>query len=262
MVARLAHYQEVKGSNPFSAIPPAGGQAAQQGNNEGQQAGGFMSFRDKFKGLIAEDKAKDADAVFDELDKVLDTQAKDLRDLKTQLRQKDGIKPEDLAVLEAENTKLKADLSEAQKTSKKYEAEAKGATEKLAAEQGAISKLLVDNGLTEGLTKLKIKPEHLPYVKAGLSSRIALETDGDMRKAIVMTKDKDGKDVKLTLSDFLEKHWATGEGKAFIPADQNAGGGGGPPSGGNGKVMKNAEFDQLRPADQAKFINAGGRTED
>lgn len=218
-----------------------------------------MSFRDKFKGLIPEDKAKDADAVFDELDKVLDGQAKDLRELKAQLRQKDGIKPEDLTALETENAQLKQQNAELSKSVKKFETDAKSATEKLTAEQSRIRNLEVDRALTEQLTKAKVKPELMAAAKALLKSGTDLEQDGDGFKVVAKWKDKDGKDAAGPLSDFIEKTWAQGEGKAFILADGNGGGGSRQPGGsGSGKTLSRAQLEALPPEQQIAFAKEGG----
>ena len=219
-----------------------------------------MSFRDKFKGLIPEDKAKDADAVFDELDKVLDGQAKDLRELKTQLRQKDGIKPEDLAALEQENATLKSQNAELSKAAKKFETDAKGAAEKLTAEQKRIQNLEVDRALTESLTKAKVKPELLAAAKALLRDGITLEPEGDAYKAVAKWKDKDGKDSAGSHSDFIDKNWTQGEGKAFILADGNGGSGGREPGRQQGgKTIPRADFDAKNPAEKAALIKEGVR---
>lgn len=217
-----------------------------------------MSFRDKFKGLIAEDKAKDAEALFDELDDTLNTYAQDIRKLKQTVREKDGIKPEDFQALEAERDQLKAQNAELSKAAKKFETDAKGATEKLTAEQKRIQNLEVDRALTESLTKAKVKPELMAAAKAYLRDRITLEPEGDAYKAVAKWKDKDGKEAAGSLSDFIEKNWTQGEGKAFILADGNGGSGFRDPKGGAGKVMSKSEFDALRPAEQAKWINSGG----
>lgn len=219
-----------------------------------------MSFRDKFKGLIAADKAEAAEALFDELDETLNGYSADIKKLKASIREKEGVKPEQLAELENENTQLRTQVADLTKSVKKFEGEAKSATEKLTAEQARIQNLEVDRALTEQLTKAKVKPEHMPYVKAGLREKLAMEADGDAFKVVAKFKDKDGKDVAASLSDFIEKTWATGDGKAFIPADGNGGGGGRDPgrAGGSGKTATRAQVQAMNPADQLAFARDGG----
>lgn len=151
--------------------------------------------------------------------------------------------------LTEQNKKLTKDLDTTSKENGRVKQEL---TDKLASEQRAISQMLVDSGLSEGLAKLKVRPEHIAILKDALSKRATVESEGDVRKAMVMTKDKDGKDLKLPLSDYLEKHWATSdEGKAFLPGSGNSGSGGAGAGGGQGAIGDAARYAELNAKDPA-----------
>lgn len=152
---------------------------------------------------------------------------------------------EDAAKLAEENAKLQEQLDSQAKelkksgeSLKKLEADkAKVEQEfgtKLAGEQAAINRLLVEEGLTKGITQIGItKPAQVAAVRALLKEKgiLSVEAEGDVRKAVAKLM-KDGKETKLDLDAYL-KDWATSEeGKEFVPAAQNQGGGAG---GGTGK---------------------------
>jgi hypothetical protein len=134
--------------------------------------------------------------------------------------------------LAEENAKLQEQNEKLDKAFKKLELE-KGKIEKdlsaqLASEQAAISKLLVEDGLTNALTKAGVtNPTLLASARALLKERgiVKIKTEGDVRRAIAILK-KDGKDVELELETFVAKEWVSSdEGKVFVPASRNAGGG-------------------------------------
>lgn len=221
-----------------------------------------MSFRDKIASLISEDKRKDAEAIFDELDSVLDGYSRDVRELKRSLREKDGIKPEEFASLEKENQTLKDQLSEQSKALKKAELEGKALSEKLVGEQNAINRLVLEDGLTKGLTELGItKPAMVAAARALLKDKgiLSVKTDGEARAAIAKLK-KDGKDLELDLGAYL-KDWAgSDEGKEFIPASGNGGSGSGKPQGKAGdKVVNRSDWEGMKPAEQVAFVRDGGK---
>lgn len=100
------------------------------------------------------------------------------------------------------------------------------ATTSATSEKNAVERLLLDNGLTEALTKANVRKEFLPAARALLKERgiLSVKSEGDTRKAIAKLI-KDGKESELDLGEYIEKHFASSdEGKAFIPAGQNSGG--------------------------------------
>jgi len=152
----------------------------------------------------------------------------ELKAAKTSLREKDGIKPEDFAKLEQVNAELVAKLAETTGLLKKTTKERDDSIAIAQVELTANHKLLVDNGLTEALTKAGIRKELLPAARALLKEQgiISVESEGDVRRAVA--KLTDGK--LLPLEEYVSKHFAVSdEGKAFIPADGNSGGGSGGP---------------------------------
>lgn len=112
--------------------------------------------------------------------------------------------------MQAENDKL----------SKKYEADTKKLNESLNNANSALNKHLIDGSLSDSLLKAGVKPEYLEATKALLRGNASLKDESGELKAYV--KDK-------PLNDFV-KEWASGEGKAFIGANEGQGGGA---SGGN-----------------------------
>lgn len=214
-----------------------------------------MSFRDKLLAFIPEDKRKDAESVLDDLDTTLDSQAKDLREIKAELRKSTGIKPEDLTALENENKTLTAQIAETGKALKVAQAAQKAAEdakttvekefgEKLTSEQAAINRLLVEDGLTKGLTGLGIVKPAMQAAAAALLKQkgvFSVKAEGDIRKAIAKAQ-KDGKDVELGLDEYL-KTWAqSDEGKEFVPASLNQGGGA---RGGSGQRQQSQDGPKL-----------------
>ena len=198
-----------------------------------------MSFRDKLQGLIPEEKRKDADSIFDELDETLDGYSRDIKTLKADLRKNTGVKPEDLAALEEENATLRTQVADTGKALKETQKALKTAEdtkaavekefgEKLTSEQAAINRLLVEDGLTKGLTGLGIVKPAMQAAAAALLKQkgvFSVKAEGDIRKAIAKAQ-KDGKDIELGLDEYLKTWAASDEGKEFVPASMNQGGGG------------------------------------
>lgn len=127
------------------------------------------------------------------------------------------INPEDVEKLESRIEELTGQLSEAQKTAKKATTDAEKATKALADAEGFTQRLLVDNGLTDALTKAGVSnPVHLKAAKALLNGQVQIVADGDNKVAKVGDK---------ALADFIGE-WAKGdEGKFFVAAPNNSGGG-------------------------------------
>lgn len=156
------------------------------------------------------------------------------------------INPEDVEKLESRIEELTGQLTEAQKTAKKATTEAETAKKALADAEGFTQRLLVDNGLTDALTKAGVSnPVHLKAAKALLAGQIEVVNEGD------------GKAVKFNgkpLSDGVGE-WAKGdEGKFFVAAPNNSGGGANGGSGGSG--TKPTDLKTIDPGDRAARIAA------
>lgn len=134
------------------------------------------------------------------------------------LRKESAIKPEDLEAVEKERDELKTALTTAQKEAKTFSEAAKKADEALKTEATFNHRLLVENGLTDELTKAGVtNPAFLKAVKSTLASQVAVVVEGDTR--IAKAGDK-------PLADFVKEWAASDEGKHFIAAPNNSGGGG------------------------------------
>lgn len=133
------------------------------------------------------------------------------------LRKESAIKPEDLEAVERERDELKTALNTAQKEAKSFKELATSADEALKAESTFNHRLLVDNGLTDELTKAGvINPAFLKAVKSTLANQVKVITEGDQR--IAKAGDKN-------LTDFVKEWAASDEGKHFVQAPTNSGGG-------------------------------------
>jgi hypothetical protein len=142
------------------------------------------------------------------------------------------IDPETVAKLEDEIERLKGDLTTANKAAKTATTDAEKARKALESAEGFTQKLLVDNGLTDALTKAGVtNPVHLKAAKSMLAGQVQIVADGDNKVAKVGEK---------ALAEFAAE-WAKGdEGKHFVAAPANGGGGsqggGGAPSNIKGKL--------------------------
>lgn len=151
------------------------------------------------------------------------------------------IDPETVTKLEDQIEALKGELTTAQKAAKTATSDAEKARKALEAAEGFTQRLLVDNGLTDALTKAGVtNPVHLKAAKALLAGQVQIVADGDSKVAKVGEK---------ALADFATE-WAKGdEGKFFVAAANNGGGGssggGNPP--GNGKTT---DLSKIDPADK------------
>ena len=155
------------------------------------------------------------------------------------------------ALSEAKDT-AEAKLAEALKTVKQATAQAEKDRKALEAETGYVSKLLIDNGLTDALLKAGVKPEMSKAVKAMLTGQVSLKVEGDKRLAVVGDK---------ALGDFVTEWAQSDEGKHFVAAPANQGGGanGGAQGAGKSKVMARAAYEQLPPDQKMAFIKDGGK---
>jgi hypothetical protein len=166
------------------------------------------------------------------------------------------IDPSEHAALQSELDATQAKLAEATKALKAANTEAEKVKKAYENESKLTHNLLVENGLTDALTKAGVtNPVHLRAAKAMLSGQVQLVAEGDNRIAKVGDK---------ALADYVGE-WAKGEeGKYFVAAQQNGGGGapGGAGKGGNAKTLTRTAFDGLDVAAKSKFIADGGTVTD
>lgn len=166
------------------------------------------------------------------------------------------IDPKEIEDRDNEIEALKSQLGEAQKTVKLATTEAEKAKKALEGAEGFTQKLLVDNGLTDALTKAGVtNPVHLKAAKSMLAGQVAIVADGDNRMAKIGDKD-----LAAAIGE-----WAKGdEGKFFVAATQNNGGGanGSNSSGGNSKTVDRSQFDAMNHVQRAEFAKGGGTVTD
>lgn len=151
------------------------------------------------------------------------------------LRKESAIKPEDVEKLESQIDTLKADLATAQTEAKTFKTNAEKIQKTLETESSFNHKLLVDNGLTDELTKAGVtNPAFLKAVKSTLAQQVKVVIEGEQR--IAKAGDK-------SLTDFV-KEWATSdEGKHFVSATNNSGGGS---QGGGGGGQSNQQLTSVQ----------------
>lgn len=163
-----------------------------------------------------------------------------------ELSGEEGGKVSELESRIEELTAANAALDKAAKAAEtKRVAAEKERDDKVGASESAIHQLLIDGGLTSALAG-KVKPAHLEAVKGLLSRSFVVESDGTVRKAVAVVKDKDGKEKKIGVDDYL-KEWFAGEtGKEFALDQGGSGGGaGGSGAGGAGPTGKRARYEAL-----------------
>lgn len=190
----------------------------------------------KVKAAIAEQvkiQIADATAEMEEANRLLSTNNKDLtKQLRAARAKADGVNPEEFQKLQEQNEALTTQLKEVQDTMKKEVAtltkERETLTASLQKEQGFTRQLLVDNGLTESLSKVGVESAFMPAVKAFLGSKVSIVEDGENRKAMV---------GDVPLSDFITKWSGSDEGKVYVKAPAN-GGGSAPGSTSQGQQIK------------------------
>lgn len=216
----------------------------------------IASFRSEFT------KGEKADrAVLEELiDQMEPIASRDYATIKKLEKRAEGKTEADVSALEDRIQELTESLDTMKRESEKQIKSLSTERDKLRgeadAERGAVSKLILEGGLTEALTKAGIRKELLPAARALLKERGALtvKVDGEARKAVAM---KDGKE--LDLESFVSEFVGSDEGKAYIPGGLNSGGGA---QAGNGgavtKSMPLAQYNALSPKEQAAHLRDGG----
>jgi len=122
--------------------------------------------------------------------------------------------------LKDEKTKLEHEHGKALKQVEKFAAD----NETL---NGTLTRLIKDDGITNQLAKIGVKPEYMEATKALLRDKV----DVVENKAVVGDKG---------LEEFM-KEWSTTDGKAFIAEPANGGGGANGGNGLNGGAQKEPE---------------------
>ena len=90
-----------------------------------------------------------------------------------------AIDPAEVEKLQEKIDKLESDLTTSQKALKDGQKTFEKLTGDLKTEQGFVSKLLLDNGLTDSLVKAGVAKQFLPAVKSMLSGQAQIKIDGE-----------------------------------------------------------------------------------
>lgn len=184
------------------------------------------------------------------LDEVMD----EAKDAKRKLRAASEIKPEDMAALENEVDRLKADNVKLTKDAKDAAKAAETATKALEVEQGAARTYALEAELAGAIAEGNVVPALVPALKAMVQQQAKADlVDG---KYAVLVGDKSARDY---MKSFLESD----DGKHFKAAPINGGGGAPGSNGGGGdtKTMPRSEHQKLmvsNPAAANSFVKAGG----
>lgn len=136
------------------------------------------------------------------------------------------IDPAEIEKLEGKIEALTGDLNAANKVAKDAQKQAETHLKQLQSESGFTQKLLVENGLTDALTKAGVAPQYMAMVKAMFTPQASVVAEGDART--VKFGDK-------AMSDFISE-WSQGaDAKHVLAAPANAGGGASGGAGGGGQ---------------------------
>lgn len=179
----------------------------------------------------------------------------DLKKAKEELRKGQGVDPAEFNSLQSQLEATQAKISESEKLVKKLTGDNDAANKKIQEEASFNHRLLVENGLTEALTKAGVtNPAFLWAVKSTLASQVQVVTEGENR--IAKAGDKN-------LADFVTEWAKSDEGKHFVSAQNNSGGGSqGGGSNPNQKTMTRAQFDAADQGTRAAFAKEGGKVVD
>ena len=161
------------------------------------------------------------------------------------LRKDSQIDPADYQRLKDENDQLTDKLNEATKATKQALSEIEKERKARESESGFVQKLLIDNGLTDALTKAGVKPELMKATKALFAGQASIKVEGENRAALIGDK---------PITDFIGEWAKSDEGKHFVLAQQNAGGGG---QGGGGQ--NKPDLSKLSPQERITAARAAAQ---
>lgn len=160
------------------------------------------------------------------------------------------IDPTEHAALQAQVEELTDKLTKAEATGK---AEITKLTKSLTEKDGALTKHLIDAGLTDALVKAGVQAPMMDAVKALLQGKASINAKDGAYEALI-----DGKPLVEAVTTWAQSD----QGKHFVTAPQNSGGGS---QGGGGKgaakTMTRADFDAKSAAGDASvatFFKEGG----
>ena len=122
---------------------------------------------------------------------------------------------------------------------------------KLKDKDGQLQSLLVDNGLTDALTKANVAPQYMEDVRLSLKARYSPKIEEVDGKPVARIEGKD-------LNDFVSE-WSQGDhGKHYIAAPNNGGGGANGTNGG-GKAPTGKKRADMSVKEKTAFIRENGQ---
>lgn len=156
------------------------------------------------------------------------------------------VDPAEVEKLESQIAELQGKLTTAEKAAKIATKEVDTVRKQLESESAFNQRLLVDNGLTDALTKNGVtNPVHLKAAKALLAQGIKIEADGENRVAKFGDK---------PLADAIKEWAGSDEGKHFVAAPGNAGGGAAGSKSGNGGAGAGKGKADGTPQERAEYF--------
>lgn len=145
-----------------------------------------------------------------------------------------------------------------QQVEKRFQREIEQRDEKLQAKDQQIRQLVVDQGLSQALTKARVT--HAAYQRAAkklLADHVQVQEGEDGSVQAVVETDMG----EMDLDSYVQQWIATDEGAAFVDGNQGGGArGSGSTSGSRGrKEITREQYEQMSPTDAAEFFRNGGR---
>ena len=158
-----------------------------------------------------------------------------------------AVDPSEVDKLETTIADLQSKLTTAEKAARIATKDLDTVRKQLETESAFNQRLLVDNGLTEALTKNGVtNPVHLKAAKALLASQgIKIDADGENRVAKLGDK---------LLADAIKEWASSDEGKHFVAAPGNAGGGAAGSKSGNGGAGAGKGKADGTPQERAEYF--------
>ena len=222
-----------------------------------------MKFQERLRALLPEDKQKEADEIFEQMDSTFSRYDEDIKAMKEKLRARDGVDMKEYERLESENQSLSQQMAELKSAHKKLEESSKSLTDKLTGVTGQLHASMKEKELRTAMTEYRFDPETQNEAFALLASQLSLSVVEDSAGTRVTAKvQKDGKETELAVKDAL-KSWVDTSplAKRIIIAGKTSGSGsqGSLPGGVQGKKWAEMSLKEqselyLKDPDRAKQL--------
>lgn len=166
-----------------------------------------------------------------------------LSELRTAKNKNKEIDPENYSKVLDENDVLKSELNKIKNDLGLKTKDIEQLTGKLTEKENYLKNLTLENSLNEQLTKVNVKPELLPAVKALLKGQASVNENN------VLIGDK-------AINDFMTE-WSAADGKAYIQAPANSGTGA---TGSNGNMSASTpKRSEMSHQQKGEYIKANGQ---